>query len=53
MNIFTDLTLAATKGFQTGIADGLNYLNARNCQKDEIKQTIMRYLRLFGSENRA
>ena len=37
MNIFTDLTLAATKGFQTGIADGLNYLNARNCQKDEIK----------------
>ncbi len=53
MNIFTDLTLAATKGFLTGIADGLNYLNARNCQKDEIKQTIMRYLRLFGSENRA
>lgn len=53
MNIFTDLTLAATQGFQTGIADGLNYLNARNRQKDEIKQTIMRYLRLFGSENRA
>lgn len=53
INIFTDLTLAATDGFMHGISAGLNYLNARNGQKDAIKEKIMKYIQLFGSENRA
>ncbi|MDE5896238.1 MAG: class II fructose-bisphosphate aldolase [Clostridia bacterium] len=53
INIFTDLILAATDGFEQGIADGQNYLKARNCQKDAVKQKIMRYIQLFGSVNRA
>lgn len=53
INIFTDLTLAATDGFMKAINNGLPYLQARDSQKNEIKQKIMRYMRLFGSENRA
>ncbi|HJA03193.1 MAG TPA: class II fructose-bisphosphate aldolase [Candidatus Gallimonas gallistercoris] len=53
VNIFTDLTLAATRGFEEGIKDGLNYMKARNRKVDAVREEIMRYIRLFGSAGRA
>lgn len=53
VNIFTDLTLAATEGFCKGVDAGENYMKARNRKVDAIREHIVRYIRLFGSENRA
>ena len=53
VNILTDLTLAAASGFSNGISSGLNYMKARNCKVESVRAEIMRYIRLFGSENRA
>lgn len=53
INIFTDLTLAATEGFRKGISKGLSFLDTRSLQLNTIKQTIKRYMKLFGSVDRA
>lgn len=53
VNIFTDLTLAATRGFTQATAEGLTYLKARNRKVDAVREEVMRYIRLFGSEHRA
>jgi len=53
INIFTDLTLAAARAMQEGLAAKKNYLDIRNLQKEYIKQEIIKKMRLFGSVGKA
>lgn len=53
INIFTDLTIAATRGFIQAIAEEKNFMKARNAKVDAVREEIERYIKLFGSVNRA
>ncbi len=53
VNIFTDLTIAAEHAFSESVAAGESYLKARNRKVDAVRERIVRYIRLFGSENKA
>ncbi len=53
MNIFTDLTLAGNRAMTAGLAAGEAYLDIRNRKVEEIKQEVIKKIKLFGSEGRA
>ena len=53
VNIFTDLCLAGAEGFRTALADGKEYLEARNVKKDFIKAAVINKINLFGSAGKA
>ena len=53
INIFTDLCLAGTRAMQDTLAQGQDYLTARNRKVEYIKQAVMTKMRLFGSVGKA
>lgn len=53
INIFTDLCLAGTRAMQDALAQGQDYLTARNRKVEYIKQAVMTKMRLFGSVGKA
>ena len=53
VNIFTDLCLAGNAAMQAGLAAGEDYLTIRNRKVEEIKQTVMNKMRLFGCAGKA
>ncbi len=53
VNIFTDLCLAGVKGMESALADGKDYLEARNIKKDFIKAAVINKINLFGSAGKA
>ena len=53
VNIFTDLCLAGNAAMQAGLAAGEEYLTIRNRKVEEIKQTVMNKMRLFGCAGKA
>lgn len=53
VNIFTDLCLAGVAGMRAALADGLDYLEARNRKVEYIRQAVKTKIMLFGSDGRA
>lgn len=53
MNIFTDLCLAGNDAMKEGLEKNLSYLEIRNLKVEKIKNSVMKKIRLFGSENKA
>lgn len=53
VNIFTDLCLAGERAMRQGLDDGLAYLDIRNRKVEEIKNTVMQKMHLFGSVGKA
>ena len=53
VNIFTDLCLAGVKGMESALAEGKEYLEARNIKKDFIKAAVINKINLFGSAGKA
>ncbi len=53
VNIFTDICLAGNRAMESGLKDGLSYLEIRNRKVEEMKQEAIKKMKLFGSENKA
>ena len=49
VNIFTDLCQAGVRGLQSGLEDGLEYLELRNRKVEYIREAVKAKIRLFGS----
>ena len=53
INIFTDLCVAGTNAMKEANSLRLDYLKTRNLKVEYIKQTIIKKIKLFGSQNKA
>ena len=53
VNIFTDLCAAGTRAMKKGLESGLSYLDIRSLRVSEIKNEVMKKIRLFGSDGKA
>ncbi len=47
INIFTDLCLAGNRGVESGLRDGLSYLDIRNRKVEEIKKEVIKKMLVF------
>lgn len=47
VNIFTDLCLAGNRGMESGLRDGLSYLEIRNRKVEEIKKDVIKKMLVF------
>lgn len=53
VNIFTDLCVAGNQAMESGLRDGLPYLDIRNRKVDAIKEAVKKKMLLFSSNGRA
>lgn len=53
VNIFTDLCVAGNQAMESGLRDGLPYLDIRNRKVEAIKEAVKKKMLLFGSNGRA
>ena len=52
VNIFTDLCVAGNRAMEQGLKEGKAYLDIRNMKVEEIKQEVMKKMKLFGCDGR-
>lgn len=53
VNIFTDICVAGESAMEKAVREGIGYLKARNLKVDAIKESVMKKIRLFGSDGKA